>query len=120
MDERKAYQDILHFLNVGDVNFAPLPPYRNPSRALRFVRLRKFLFSHPVKKWLYTNTPKGTIAVWCEDWRKIFKKEQEKPRISEDNIIQLKIRFKSKVEDLNSFFIESKLLNRNLLTLWNY
>ena len=119
-NERAIYLDILNFLGVKNSDFTPPTPDRNPSHALRFVRLREFVFSPPIKKWLYTKTPQKLLPIGAKISQKIFKKEQEKPFVSKEDINRLKLRFRDDVEDLNSYLVETNLRNRDIITLWGY
>lgn len=118
--EYDVYRDVLTFLAINDANFIPPQPDRNPSHALRFTWLRKFLFTPQVKKFLYTNTPRLLLPMAVRASHKLFKKKQEKPFVSEQDINMLKKRFKYVVDDLNLFLNESYSLNLDLHFLWGY
>lgn len=119
-NESRVYRQILEFLNVINLDFIPSKANRNPSHALRFVWLRKLMFSPPVKKWLYTKIPQFLLPLGADISQVIFKKVQEKPVVSSQAIERLKIQFRPKVLELNSFLNETGLLDRNLLAMWGY
>ena len=119
-DETKSYREVLSFLNVQDQDFVPPRPDRNPSHALRFGRLRQLVFTPPIKKWLYTKTPRSLLPLGARISQRIFKKPQEKPFVSKANIDRLKLEFRSRVAELQAFLSDKDLLDRNLLSLWDY
>jgi Sulfotransferase domain len=119
-DEYRVYKEILNFLHVKNVDFIPPKPDRNPSHVLRFSWLRKFLFSPPINRWLYTNIPQQLLPLGAKISQKIFKKTQEKPYVSRTEEEQLKIQFRPKVAELDAFLNTTGLLNRDLLTIWGY
>lgn len=119
-NEYKIYWEILCFLGVKNVDFVPPRPDTNPSHALRFIWLRKFLFTPSVKKFLYTKTPHALLPLAGKISQRFFKKNQEKPFVSPKDIDLLKKKFKPVVDDLNSFLNETGLLDRRLPDLWGY
>ena len=119
-DEYTLYQEVLHFLKIKDIEFIPPKVDINSSHALRFARLRQFVFTPPIKKWLYTKTPQKLLPVGAMISQRLFKKAQEKPFVSKTDVQQLKLRFRSNVDDLSSFLSETNLMNRDLADLWDY
>jgi len=119
-NETLAYQSILRFLKVTNMDFMPARADRNPSHALRFAWLRSLIFSPPVKKWLHTKTPQKLLPWGAKISQAVFKKKREKPFVSKTDIDQLKTQFGSNVAELNTFLNESGMLHRDLLTLWDY
>jgi hypothetical protein len=119
-NETAEYQTILHFLNLKEIDFIPSKPDRNPSHALRFSWLRSIILNPRINKWLYTKIPQNLLPIGAKISQMIFKKKQEKPFVSKNDIVTLKSRFKSNVVELNNFLNETGLLDRDLLTLWNY
>jgi Sulfotransferase domain len=119
-NEDTVYQTILRFLDVKDMNFVPSKADRNPSHSLRFAWLRGIIFSPPIKRWLYTNTPQKLMPLGAKISQMVFKKRQQKPSVSTADIDGVKARFRSNVVELDSFLNETGLLHRSLLTLWDY
>lgn len=118
--EGQVYMEMLEFLGVKDTDFVPPQPDRNPSHALRFAWLRQFLFRPAVKKWLYTSIPAPLLPLGAKISHRIFKKAQEKPFVSREDIERLKQRFKPEVVELDAFLRQTGLLERDLLALWGY
>lgn len=119
-DERKAYLEVLDFLRLCDREFVPPRPDRNPSHALRFASLRQLVFTPAIKKWLYTKTPRSLLPVGARISQTIFKKPQEKPSVSKEDIERLKFRFRSQVGEVEAYLAEKGLCERRLLNLWGY
>jgi hypothetical protein len=119
-NELRVYRDILRFLNATNLEYTPPPPDRNPSHTLRFTWLRKILLYPPIKKMLYTNIPRQLIPTGVKISQKIFKKPQEKPAISNEDIIKLKARLKPNVDELNIFLNETRLVEKDIANLWGY
>lgn len=119
-NEDNVYRDILRFINVKKLDFIPTRVDRNPSHALRFPWLREILFKPPIKKWVYTKLPQNFLSMGANLSKVIFKKKQDKPYVSEMDIRQLKKQFRSTVIELNSFLNETGMINRDLLSLWDY
>ncbi len=119
-DERGSFRDVLTFLNVSDRSFVPPPPDRNPSHALRLAPLRRFLYAPPIKKWLYTQTPRRLMPLGVKISHRIFKKPQDKPFVSVEDIKLLKTRFMPQVIELQEYLASQSLLKRDLLNMWGY
>lgn len=119
-NESMTYKSILRFLRVKDIDFIPPKADRNPSHALRFAWLRGILFNPWIKKWFYTNVPKTLLPVGARISHRVFKKEQEKPFVSDTDIDEIKSRFRSNIVELDSFLHENGLINRDLPVLWGY
>jgi hypothetical protein len=118
--EYTIYKEILRFLGVSNLDFVPPKHDTNPSHALRFAGLRKFLFTPTVKKFLYTRTPKALLPLAGGMSQAFFKKNQEKPFVSKNDISLLKSKFKPAVKELSVFLNETNLLDRDLLVTWDY
>ena len=119
-NEISIYREILQFLNVTNLDYVPSKPDRNPSHALRFVWLRKILFTPFVQKWLHTNIPLPLLPVGAKISKKIFKKNQAKPFVSSEDIKRLKNKYKHNVYELSLFLSEEKFVNQDLLSIWEY
>jgi hypothetical protein len=119
-DEYGVFRDILRFLNAKDVDFTPPPADRNPSHAIRFAWLRKLVLNPPIRKWLYTHIPLRLLPVGAKISQKLFKKNQDKPFVSPEDIKQLKKQYKNKVNDLSNFLQANGVLSRDLCKLWDY
>ena len=119
-NEISTYREILQFLNATNLEYVPSKPDRNPSHALRFVWLRKILFTPLVQKWLHTNIPLHLLPVGAKISKKLFKKNQAKPFVSSDDIKNLKNKYKHNVHELRLFLAEEKLVNQDLLNIWGY
>jgi hypothetical protein len=120
-NETTIYQEILQFLNATILDNLPLSnPDRNPSHALRHGWLRKILFIPFVQKWLHTAIPSPLLPIGANISKMIFKKNQAKPFVSNEEIKHLKNRYKHNVYELNLFLSEEKLINQDLLTIWGY
>lgn len=120
VDEYAVYQELLRFLNVNNLNFFPETHDRNPNHSLRFPLLRKFLLYPPVKKFFYENFPAGLRPLGVAISQRMFKKVQEKPHVSVEDLRRLKFQFKPKVEELNNYLNEAGLVSRNIIELWKY
>jgi len=119
-DEYKVYQEVLLFLNAKNIDFVPPRPERNPSHSLRFAWLRRIIFTPPVRKWFYTRIPHRLFIVGGKTSQWIFKKQQDKPFVSEQEIARLKMRYKPNVDELNQFLSETGLIKQDIARLWNY
>jgi len=119
-DEYGIFVDILHYLGVKDSHLRPVQPDRNPSHALRFVWLRRILFTPKVRKWFYTKIPPRIFTAAGKVSQRIFKRVEEKPFVSEEEIARLKVRFKPNVEQLNRFLGETGLVKSDVAALWGY
>jgi hypothetical protein len=119
-NEIGIYKDILHFLNVKNLDYEPTKPDRNPSHALRFAWLRKVLFTPSIQKWLHTVIPLRLMPVGAKVSKMIFKKNQKKPFVSNEDIKLLKTQYKSAVYELEDFLTKENLLDRDLIDTWGY
>jgi hypothetical protein len=119
-NEEKVYQAILRFLNVKSIDFIPSKRKQNRSHALRFAWLRRIVLRPPIKKWLYTKTPQNLMPVGARISQLVFKKEQEKPFVPNEEIAGLKKRFEPNVNELNLFLNKTGLVARDIARLWGY
>jgi hypothetical protein len=119
-NEYGVYRDILRFLNAKDINFTPSLPDRNSSHTIRFARLRKLILNPRIRKWLYTHIPLRLLPVGAKISQKVFKKNQDKPFVSPEDIKQLREKYKINVDDLNNFLQENGVLSHDLCKLWDY
>jgi len=119
-NEEMVYQAILRFLNVKIIDFIPSKRNQNRSHALRFAWLRSIVFRPPIKKWLYTNTPQNLMPLGAKISQMVFKREQEKPFVSHEEITRLKKRFEPNVNELNLFLNKTGLVDRDIASLWGY
>jgi len=119
-NEIKIYREILQFINAKNLDFVPSNPDRNPSHALRFAWLRKVLFTPSIQKWLHTIIPLRLMPVGAKVSKTIFKKNQKKPFISNEDIKLLKTQYKSAVYELDEYLTKENLFDRDLIATWGY
>jgi len=115
-----VYKDLLQFIGVGDVEFIPPEPDRNPSHALRFQFLRRLMLRPGIKKTLMTLIPKKILPVGVKISHKLFKKEVQKPPLSQAAVEGLKSRFQPEVLLLDQYLSTKGLITVDLSKLWGY
>jgi hypothetical protein len=118
--EARLYREILSFLGVRNMNFAPQAIDTNPSHALRFRPLREAMLHPAVNKFLYQVTPRSFLAIAGRLSQRLFKSPEDKPAVPLSEIARLRQQFKPQVVELETFLKQSGLLQRNLASLWGY
>ncbi len=114
---KNTYQDILEFLEVNNINFTPEFEIRNPNIENRLIFLKNFIESSnyqiikkPLQKILPKSIRKKMFFTLKNKNTKVKPRKPMNPKLKR----KLKEQFKPEVEKL------SKLLNRDLITLWKY
>jgi len=121
LDNKLAvYKDLLGFIGVQDIDFIPPEPDRNPSHALRFQFLRKLVLHPGIKKTLMKVIPEKLMPLGVKISHKLFKKETQKPPLSQAAVEQLKSLFQPEVLLLDQYLAEKGLITVDLAKLWGY
>lgn len=114
-DNRKIYEDVVGFLGI-DAGYQPQFRNVNEKVGVRFRQLKQACdqFMFPIKQAVRPRIPDRLYKAGRSLYRQFFFKRRGLPVLAPEDRRQLKKEFVGEVERL------SKLLDRDLLSLWKY
>ena len=120
-DERHVYREILKFLGVCNLEYEYDPLInRNSSKVLRFKTIKRIQKNPLIWQAARTIIPKKYLGKAHSLFSRLTTKRSERRPLDHELKKKLMQTNKSRVEALETYLKEKKLLNRDIVKLWGY